>query len=507
MSYYLFTSHISFEHDSALEPLFNDLTITFSSGFTGIVGANGSGKSTLLKLLTGYLRPDSGQVSSSGLAVLCKQEIFRSPEGVEDFFQSTQRYAYRLQENLLITPDMPTRWDTLSSGERKKIQIAVALFRQPDILCIDEPTNHLDASGRSLLLRELRTFRGIGIIVSHDRELLDALCGQCLFIDHDNIIMRTGGVTTGMAAQKADIEHQLSLQKNIKKELKHNKRELQRRREKEQRSRNADCKKKLDRHDHDGKTRIDAARLTGRDRTAGDLAKLQTKAVGRAKAQLSELGKIKKPQYGLKIPYGCYSTKNSLLDIPTRMIELGSERSLTIPPLTIGNRDRIALTGNNGDGKSTLLRFLLPELKLEQNEYLYMPQELNNTMTTEIHTTLRQLKRDDFSKVMNVVASLGSRPEQVLDSDKCSPGEWRKLFFGLGVLRNVNLIILDEPTNHLDLPSIQCLESALTECDCALLLISHDKLFLRKTCSIHWHIQNGMLDKAFFSSSGEAHQA
>jgi ATPase subunit of ABC transporter with duplicated ATPase domains len=128
-----------------------------------------------------------------------------------------------------------------------------------------------------------------------------------------------------------------------------------------------------------------------------------------------------------------------------------------------------------------------------------MPQELDSSMTATIYSTLRELGRDDFSKVMNVVASLGSRPERVLDSTSCSPGEWRKLFFGLGVLRQVKLIVLDEPTNHLDLPSIRCLEAALAECAGALLLISHDRMFLEKTCSIHWHIADGMLKKGFFA--------
>jgi len=121
-------------------------------------------------------------------------------------------------------------------------------------------------------------------------------------------------------------------------------------------------------------------------------------------------------------------------------------------------------------------------------------------MMDEIYTTLRKLQKEEFTQVMNVVASLGSRPERVLDSANCSPGEWRKLFFGLGVLRKVNLIIMDEPTNHLDLPSIQCLENALAACESALLLVSHDLIFLKKCCSIHWRIEQGGLKKSFFPS-------
>ena len=499
MSFHLFISRISFEYDGAVEPLFDELSLSFPGGFTGVVGANGCGKSTLLKLLTGLLTPDRGTVSASGPAVFCMQEVFEPPDGAADLFTATDGYAFRLCENLKLTPEMLARWQTLSLGERKKLQIATALFQQPDILCIDEPTNHLDASGRELLLRELAAFRGIGVIVSHDRELLDALCSQCLFLEHGKATLRPGGVTAGIAAQESEIDQLLTQQQTLKRELKRTKAELQRRREKEQKSRNADCKRKLDRHDHDGKGRIDAARVSGRDRTAGDLAKLQRKAAERAGTELAELGKVKKAQYGLKIPYGCYSRRNALLELPAGVLPLGERRILTFPELVIGNRDRIALTGDNGGGKSTLLRRLLPELKLDPTEYLYMPQELDSSMTATIYSTLRELGRDDFSKVMNVVASLGSRPERVLDSTSCSPGEWRKLFFGLGVLRQVKLIVLDEPANHLDLPSIRCLEAALAECAGALLLISHDRMFLEKTCSIHWHIADGMLKKGFFA--------
>jgi len=116
---------------------------------------------------------------------------------------------------------------------------------------------------------------------------------------------------------------------------------------------------------------------------------------------------------------------------------------------------------------------------------------LDAAMTEAIHETLLRLPKADYSRVMNVVASLGSVPERVLNAEICSPGEWRKLFFGLGVLREIRLIVMDEPTNHLDLPSIECLEAALADCECALLLVSHDKIFLDRLCSIHWCIETG----------------
>ncbi len=496
---FLFTSHLDFSYEGAPEALFRDLSIHFPPGWTSVVGANGAGKTTLLRLLAGELAPASGSVARSGAAVLCRQETAEPPVAAAGFFESCDAYAFRLRDRLRLEPEMPERWEELSFGERKRLEIGCALFARPEVLCVDEPTNHLDGEARQLLAEELRRFRGIGVLVSHDRELLDLLSAQTLFLDAGGAVLRPGGFSAGRKLAEAELETRMDAVKQLKKELKHSKLELQRRREKEQQARNRDSKRKLDRHDRDGKGRIDAARVTGRDKKPGALAASQAGAVAGIEANLKELGSVGVRRLGLKIPYGAYAAKNVLYESGPGSIPLRPGRQLELPALVIGNRDRIGLTGVNGAGKSTLLRRIVDELKLPASDYLYLPQELDEAMTREIYRELKSLSRDDFSRVMNVVASLGSRPERVLDSADCSPGEWRKLFFGLGVLRRVHLIVMDEPTNHLDLPSIECLEAALGECEAALLLVSHDLRFLRSSCSIHWRIEGDVLRKEFFS--------
>jgi ATPase subunit of ABC transporter with duplicated ATPase domains len=340
-----------------------------------------------------------------------------------------------------------------------------------------------------MLISGLRNFTGIGILVSHDREVLDTLCSQCLFIEGNDTILRSGGVSQGLKLARIELDNRIQERAKLQKNLKKSKKELQRRREKEQLAKNRNSKRKLSKKDHSAKECIDRARITSRSSSALEAAGAQARRVLKDKNKLQTIGNIKVPKYGLKIPYGCYSKRNSLLDFSECSISLGPEKSIMIPELNISNQDRIALTGINGSGKTMLINKILPDLKLESDKYLYMPQEFTSEINDYIYNTLHKLSHNEYSKVMNVTASLGSSPEKLLDSKLCSPGEWRKLFFGLGVLKPTKLIIMDEPTNHLDLPSIQCLEAALIDCQCALLICSHDAHFLKQTCSLSWNIE------------------
>src|SRR5262249_46395819 len=144
----------------------------------GLVGANGAGKTTLLRVFAGDLRPTSGRiiVRPEGARVLVCPQIVEAPdETVLGFAGAAHAAAARMRGRLALDPAAIARWPSLSPGERKRWQIGAALAEEPDILLLDEPTNHLDAAARDLLVSALARFRGVGVVVSHDRALLDAL--------------------------------------------------------------------------------------------------------------------------------------------------------------------------------------------------------------------------------------------------------------------------------------------------------------------------------------------
>ena len=146
------------------EPLLNGVTAHFPEGaWTGIVGANGAGKTTLLKLAAGVLAPTEGRIRQIGSARYAVQRTDAPPDDWLAFMDSWDPPAMDARALLGVEPEWTDRWDSLSHGERKRAQIAAALWRRPDVLALDEPTNHLDSHAKGVLLTALKSFRGVGL--------------------------------------------------------------------------------------------------------------------------------------------------------------------------------------------------------------------------------------------------------------------------------------------------------------------------------------------------------
>ena len=182
---------LNFSYPSSNSNLFDDFSLQISDGWTCVAGSNGCGKSTLLKLIAGILMPDSGKISIGknnapnvldGSVVYCEQETAEIPENLYAAFWSDENDVRQFFSRLKINEEMLERYDSLSGGEKKRIQIACALSEKPDVLLLDEPTNHLDAQTVSLISETLADFSGMGIMVSHDRNFSDSLCTRTIYL-------------------------------------------------------------------------------------------------------------------------------------------------------------------------------------------------------------------------------------------------------------------------------------------------------------------------------------
>ncbi len=482
---------VSFAYETQSEALIEQLSLQFQTGWTGIVGANGTGKSTILKLSTGIMSASEGHIEIPGHALYCQQRTDDLPEKLGDFIGDTDHDAYVLKGQLLIEDNWLSRWDSLSHGERKRAQIGTALWLQPDVLAIDEPTNHLDERARNILIKALKQFNGIGLLVSHDRELLDTLCSHCLFVDPPDITLRSGHFSKIWNQIQAEREASQKKHQQANRDYKKLEREVKKRKSKALQADKKRSKKGIDKKDHDAKAKMDLARLSGKDAVAG---KLMNQLEGRRRHAENKLNQIKvKKTYETGIwQRGEKSPRDLLFSIPQGVIQLGDDRQLSFPNLEMKPDDRIALTGLNGTGKSTLLNHMISHF-LPKERITYIPQEIDIIQSRKIIKETHQLPSEKLGHMMTVINRLGTRPPRLLESSEPSPGEVRKIMLAIGVASIPHLIVMDEPTNHLDLLSIECLQDTLEDYPGGLFLISHDKKFLNKLTSINWHITKNNL--------------
>ncbi|WP_291288857.1 ATP-binding cassette domain-containing protein [Enorma sp.] len=481
-------SGIRYTYPSALEPILNNVTISFAEGWTGLLGDNGCGKTTLAKIACGLIAPDAGSVSPNLVCLYCAQETEDAPEALYDFASDFGREARMLRDALGLEDDMAWRYDALSFGERKKLQVACALWQRPDVLVLDEPTNHIDHDARERIAALLKGFRGIGILISHDRELLDEVAVRCASFEPGGIVVRPGGYTA--AHVQAELERT-----SLVRERRAAKDELAKlAAEKAERSREADraqarrSKRHLDPKDKSAKAKIDLAIYTGQDGARGKLS-VQMNARVQAAEQRVAAAFVHKRYDGDLWVDAEPSPRKVVAHIEATSIPCGAG-TLETPELFVGNRDHIGIVGPNGAGKSTLLAYVTSRLAGDL-AVLDMPQELSAEERARVIYGVRALAPAERGRVLSTVAQLNSDPDRILEGAKTSPGELRKLMLAAGLLERPVLIIMDEPTNHLDLHSTEALERALAAYPGALLLVSHDRMFLEGCTNAIWEVRNG----------------
>jgi ATPase subunit of ABC transporter with duplicated ATPase domains len=483
----LILNKIAFKYENSPSLIFKDITAQFSKGWTGIVGANGSGKSTLLKLIADHLQPSSGSINRKGIVHYLDQRTDNPPSDFQELLNSYDKRSFVLQDNLKIEQGWFSRWNSLSHGERKRCQIASALFKEPDILLIDEPTNHIDAECRTLLINSLRKFKGIGLVVSHDRELLNDLCTSILSLENGGCTIINGNYDIYEEEMDKQYKHLIRSKEQLSNEIKKIEKEVKTRKRKVSQSDARVSKRNVSSKDHDAKSKIDAARLTGKDAVDGKkYAQLKSRMEGMISKRES-LGSTAKRELGINLK-GAKHTKSTIIFKKENSIPLGDGRILFHPDLYVKRNDKIGVVGNNGCGKTTLIKQLVKFIESDSSTLAYIPQEISSDQSGELLEEYRNYNHEDKGKIFTIISRLNSDPKRLLDSRLPSPGEVRKLMLANAILKQRSIIIMDEPTNHMDLPSINCVEDTLKEFNGALVLISHDKVFLKNTVDNYWQI-------------------
>lgn len=472
-------------------PVLEALNLDFRPGWTGVVGANGAGKTTLLRALVGALAPMSGQLHCDvGPVAFVPQRVDEVSGAVRAFDGLWSKASSRLKQRMGLGLDDLSRWQQLSEGQRKRWQIGAALVNQPDVLVLDEPTNHIDQQALDLLVQSLLRYRGIGVLVSHDRQVLQAVCPR-------TVIVQGGGAQT-FNLPYAEARQQLSRLQTERSEqraqarsqLKAEARRLhQTRQSAEAAGRQRSARRRMKGvKDHDARGVGAGLRAAKAEAALSKRAGALSTRLQAAQAKLEDLSTTR--DKGGKVAFQVMgSAAGRVLQIAHEAVTVGGQPLLQDVSLTVNRGDHVHLAGKNGAGKSTLMRHLQTKAKA----CVRISQDRPAEAAQQHREAVLNAGPERRSYALQILARLGADPARIVGHAPLTPGLAQQLALAWALTEPVDLLLLDEPTSHLDLFAIERLQDALTSFEGALVLITHDPALAEASCTKTWTIEGGQV--------------
>ena len=500
--------------------ILNGLSFQVDSGErVGLLGKNGAGKTTLFRMLTGELEPDEGEIQlGAGRRVGLISQIPVYPAGytVEDVLRSAFARMYRMKDEmdalalrmeqgasdettlrrygelnarfeglggwdtdtavnkvaggLSIPQDMRQReFDCLSGGEKTRVNLGRLILEDTDILLLDEPTNHLDLQATEWLEEYLRKFRGTVVTISHDRYFLDRTVTRIIEIQDGKAEFYSGNYSFYA------IEKERRYQERMKQYLKEQAKIQQLEKAAEQ---------------------MHLWAFMGNDA-------LHKRAFSMEK-RIERMRTTQKPTKARKLEARFQSREfkgDEVLQIKGLAKSFGEKRLFGDVYLRCEGGERIALLGENGTGKTTLLNILMGLERPDSGSVrlgpsvkaAYLPQVIHfdHPERTILDTMLYELDITPQSARNRLAAYQFTGEDVFKQVSVLSGGELSRLRLCMLMDESINLLILDEPTNHLDIDSREWLEEAVEAFDGTLLFVSHDRYFINRFATRVWELENG----------------
>lgn len=494
-----------------------DLDVT-AGEHIGILGRNGGGKTTFFRILAGELTPDEGTVSiASGkrLGLISQIPVYPPEYTAEDVLKTAHRrvdaiaaklerlqrqmetdhtpallteydrlqadferlggYETERQRNMVANGlEIPMRqrmqlFDSLSGGEKTRLNLARLILEDTDILLLDEPTNHLDLHATEWLEDYVCKFRGTVLAISHDRYFLDRIAQRTVEIENGRAVSYSGNYSFFVTEKRRRCEEQRRAYEKSQRQIK----QLQ------------EAADNLHLWAFMGNDKLHKRAFSMEKR----IARLQT-------AERPQTEKRMKAKFSEQEFFG-----DEVLVLENVSKAYEGKQLFSGLELMMTGGERIALIGDNGTGKSTLLRILMgqelpdagfthigPQVKIG-----YLPQVVTfqDDSRSLLDTMLWEEKCDPQTARDRLGQFLFSGEDVFKPVSALSGGERSRLKLCMLMRHDVNLIILDEPTNHLDIASREWMEDALSGYGEALLFVSHDRYFIEKFATRIWELKDG----------------
>ncbi len=453
-------------------------TAAFSRGQKiGVIGRNGAGKSTLLRIMTGQEEADAGEISRSRdlrLSYLEQHDPYRLDETVEDFLvRYTGEEAWRCAEmagHFQIKEDgMARTLAELAGGFRTRVKLTAMLLKSPNFLIMDEPTNYLDLSTLILLENFLLEFNGGFLIVSHDREFLKRTCDHTLEVENGRVELYPGDVEAYFEFKEEILRQQAAHNKTVEKK------------------------------------REQLQEFVDRFRAKASTA-------SRAKSKMKQMQKLttiniehELPTVRIRIPQ---VERKGGLALNTHDLEIGypDKRVAAGITLEIERGERVAVLGDNGQGKTTFLRTLATELPVRGGTWQWGTALQVAYYAQHVFTTLDPA--EEVYDFLSRKAVRGVTTQDILNMAGCflfqgndvrkktgvlSGGERARLILAGLLLTGAHVLMLDEPTNHLDFETVESLGHALRDFAGTVFFTSHDRTFVNLIATTILDVKDGRI--------------
>jgi ATPase subunit of ABC transporter with duplicated ATPase domains len=485
-----------------------------------LLGANGAGKSTLLKILTGSLEADEGELllaPQKRIGLISQIPVYPAGYTTEDVLRSAHRHLYDLRDRMTALEkametdaspavlsqydkltaeyerlggysadyerdrvanglDISSRmreqsFDSLSGGEKTRVNLARLLLEDTDILLLDEPTNHLDLKSTEWLEDFLLHFHGTVLTVSHDRWFLDTIAQRIIELVDGQCQFYSGNYTFFVQEKQRRWEEMRKQYEKSQKEIAHLEAAAD----------------KLHLWAFMGQDKLHKRAFSMEKR----IAKLQTAPKPKTERKLS--ARFSEQEF----------RGDEVLTVQGLSKAFGQKKLFEDLELLVEPGERIAIMGDNGAGKSTLVKIILGDETPDAGyvrigpaiRSAYLPQHVtfSHPERSALDTLIYDCKETPQGARDRLAAFNFTGEDALKTVGSLSGGEQSRLRLCMLMKSDINLLILDEPTNHLDIASREWIEEALADYEGTLLFVSHDRWFVDEFATRVWEIKAGTL--------------